>query len=93
MKAHINNEINIEPLKHLLDLISEGNDAKILNFVKTTFALELPIYINEINKIPQLNNDVLQLKLNGLKRQVAYNEAIDKLNKMIEADEKRFGLK
>ena len=92
MNIHVN-KTNPNVLKHLQDLLSEGNNAKILNFVKTTFAEQLPTYLNMAEEVSQNHNVVLQLKLNDLKRQVAYNEAMKKLNELLDADEKRFGLK
>ena len=73
MKAHINDTTNPEPLKHLQDLLSEGNDAKILNFVKTVFAEQLPTYLNMVEKVAQVEIGYKEMRLENLKYQAGYN--------------------
>lgn len=74
-------QIDTKPLKHLQDLLSEGNDAKILNYVKTEF----PQVINNIcESCSQIENEYKQARLEGLNRQVAYNEDMKRLNAILD---------
>jgi len=84
---------NPEPLHQLQDLLTEGNDAKILNFVKTTFAEQLPTYLNMAEEVSQMHNVILQLRLDDLKRQIERNEVMKKVNASLDEDAKRLGLK
>ena len=93
MNAHINDKTNPEPLHQLQDLLSEGNDAKILNFVKTTFAEQLPTYINMAEEVSQMHNVILQLRLDDLNRQIERNKDIQRVTQSFEADEIKYGVK
>lgn len=93
MKAHINSTTNPEPLKQLKKLLFKNEPSEILAYVKGEFSTHLDTYINMSENVAQLENQVKKMRLDSLDRQIAYNEAMDKLNTMIEEDEKRFGLK
>ena len=84
---------NPEPLHQLQDLLSKGNDEKILNFVKTTFAEQLPTYLNMAEEVSQMHNVILQLRLDDLKRQIERNKEIQRVAQSIDMDEIKYDLK
>ena len=85
--------IDLKPLQHLQDLLSEGNDAKILNFVKTEIAKNLDTYINLGDEFSRIEIQYKQLRLEGLNRQLAYNEAMKQLNKILDESLERMNIK
>lgn len=84
---------NPESLQQLQNLLVEGNDAKILNFVKTTFAEQLPTYLNMAEEVSQMHNVILQLRLDDLKRQIEHNKTMQKVAQSIDMDEIKYDLK
>ena len=82
--------IDLKPLIHLQDLISEGNDAKTLNYVKTEISKALP---NICEQFSQIEIQYKQARLEGLNRQLAYNEAMKQLNKILDESLERMNIK
>ena len=85
--------IDLKPLQHLQDLLSEGNDAKILNYVKTDIANNLDTYINLGAEFSQIEIQYKQLRLEGLNRTIAYNEAMKQLSAILDESLERMNIK
>lgn len=75
-------KFNLEPLKHLKQLINTKNinNDEVLACVMNEVYPNLDSYISFGQNLVDMQNDLLQLKLNGLKRQVELNKLIKENN-------------
>ena len=85
--------INLKPLQRLQDLLSESNDAKILNYVKTEIAENLNTYISLGEEFSRIEIQYKQLRLEGLNRTIAYNEAMKQLSAILDESLERMNIK
>jgi len=75
-------KLNLEPLKHLKQLINTkniNNDAILACVINEVYS-NLDSYISFGQSLINAQNDLLKLKLDGLKRQVELNKLIKENN-------------
>jgi len=76
----MNQVINPVPLKHLKDLLIEGNNGKILNYVRGEFSTNLDTYINLSQQVSQTQIECLEMQKKGLERQKKLEDLIKEIN-------------
>lgn len=66
-------------MKQLKTLIEEGDNNKIISYIKGDFSKKINTYINSLEQVPTLQNQVLEMQIKGLERQKKLDEIIAKL--------------